>query len=196
MSNKCTRIDFPLSEKVFFTSDTHFSHKKIIDFCNRPFSSIDEMNEKLIENWNSVVSKDSIVFHLGDFAFSSNWSQFVSRLNGYKFLIFGNHDLRDWKNTFENLFDGVDREYNITIDNQKIVLSHYPLLCWQGCNKQTNPTWNLHGHIHSGPNISGDDPDNRRYKLYKLPNQYDCGVDNNDFKPISFLEIRKKLSNI
>lgn len=53
--------------RVFFTSDTHFNHTNIIRFCERPFERVDEMNEKLIDNWNSVVSPEDFVFHLGDF---------------------------------------------------------------------------------------------------------------------------------
>lgn len=184
-------------EKIFFTSDTHFSHKNVIEFCNRPFSSITEMNEKIIENWNSVVTNDSLVFHLGDFAFSSNWHQFLDKLNGNVCLILGNHDIRDWRNSLEGLFTAVFREFDLMIDGQKIILSHYPLFCWQGCNKTAGAVWNLHGHIHSGP-FRGDnvDQDISRYNQYKLPNQYDCGVDNNDFTPISFPLLKKKLLNI
>jgi calcineurin-like phosphoesterase family protein len=53
---------------IFFTSDTHFNHKNIIKLCNRPFTSIEEMNEKIIENWNNIVKPEDIVWHLGDFA--------------------------------------------------------------------------------------------------------------------------------
>ena len=183
-------------EKVFFTSDTHFSHKKIIEYCNRPFSSIDEMNEKIIENWNSVVSEDSLVFHSGDFAFSSNWYQFRNKLKGQIVLIFGNHDLRNWKNSLEDLFTATSRELDLEVDSQKLILSHYPYFCWHGCNRVINSTWNLHGHIHSGPFCDKEDLDISRYNLYKLPNQYDCGVDNNDFTPISFPLLKKKMLNI
>ena len=55
--------------KVFFTSDTHFYHANIINFCKRPFANVETMNEALIENWNAVVGVDDIVFHLGDFCF-------------------------------------------------------------------------------------------------------------------------------
>ena len=68
-------------DKVFFTSDTHFNHANIIKFCERPFGSIEEMNEALIANWNRVVGKDDIVFHLGDFCFggSEAWNSILEK---------------------------------------------------------------------------------------------------------------------
>ena len=75
--------------RVFFTSDTHFNHTNIIRFCDRPFGSTEEMNEKLIGNWNSVVGPDDIVFHLGDFCLggSAEWTKVLDRLNGKIYLI-------------------------------------------------------------------------------------------------------------
>ena len=82
-------------EKTFFTSDTHFGHANIIRLCNRPFKDVEEMNEKLIENWNKVVPEDGTVFHLGDFAFggSALWNSVIPRLNGQIYLIIGNHEI-------------------------------------------------------------------------------------------------------
>ena len=79
--------------KIWFTSDTHFGHKNIINFCERPFKDTDEMDEFIINNWNSKINKDDIVFHLGDFAFASNkrWQELICRLNGKIYLILGNH---------------------------------------------------------------------------------------------------------
>ena len=78
------RYNYKTTDKLFWTSDTHFSHKNIMQYCDRPFSSIEEMNEKLISNWNSVVDSDATVFHLGDFAFGtiSQWEEVRSQLNG------------------------------------------------------------------------------------------------------------------
>lgn len=71
-------------EKVFFTSDTHFYHTKIIEFCKRPFGNIEDMNETLTANWNSAVGPTDIVFHLGDFCLgdSEKWNRLLDRLNG------------------------------------------------------------------------------------------------------------------
>jgi calcineurin-like phosphoesterase family protein len=78
----------------FFTSDTHFGHQNIIKYCNRPFDSVDHMNEMLIHNWNSVVHEEDLVFHLGDVALGpwEAWNSILTRLNGTKILVVGNHD--------------------------------------------------------------------------------------------------------
>ena len=75
-------------QRIWFTSDTHWGHRNVIKFCNRPWKTVKEMDEALIENWKSAVSKDDIVFHLGDFAFAPNWrwKKLLSRLNGHIYL--------------------------------------------------------------------------------------------------------------
>ena len=80
--------------KIFFTSDHHFGHKNIIKFCNRPFESIDEMNEELISRWNAKVGPNDEVYHLGDFALctTNEFTDIIGRLNGIIYLIGGNHD--------------------------------------------------------------------------------------------------------
>ncbi len=80
--------------EIYVISDTHFNHKNIIDYCNRPFKDIDEMNNTIIYNWNRIVKKDDIVYHLGDFFLGSKFDlkDIVDRLNGAIYLIRGNHD--------------------------------------------------------------------------------------------------------
>ena len=80
---------------IFFTSDTHWGHLNILKFCNRPWPTVEEMDEALINNWNSVVGEHDIVFHLGDFAFAPNskWKEILGRLNGIHYLILGNHEI-------------------------------------------------------------------------------------------------------
>src|SRR5580698_5527626 len=81
---------------IFFTSDEHFGHQNIIKFCNRPFTSLDEMTETLIENHNKLVKKGDSVYHLGDMFWKTfgqeNAIKVLSRLNGQKFYIWGNHE--------------------------------------------------------------------------------------------------------
>jgi len=78
----------------FFTSDTHFGHQRIIELCNRPFSSVEEMNEAMIERWNAVVRPTDTVYHMGDVAMGriAESLPLVGRLNGRKKLVPGNHD--------------------------------------------------------------------------------------------------------
>lgn len=78
----------------FWTSDQHFGHARIIELANRPFTSVEEMNETIIERWNAVVSERDEVYVLGDFAMGkiAETLPIAARLNGYKALIAGNHD--------------------------------------------------------------------------------------------------------
>jgi calcineurin-like phosphoesterase family protein len=95
--------------KIFFTSDTHFGHANI-KYCNRPFKNLDEMNNRIITNWNNRVKKEDIVFHLGDFAFKNsneirgegvklNADYWLSKLNGKIIILKGNHDSHNSMNT-------------------------------------------------------------------------------------------------
>lgn len=82
-----------MSKKYFFTSDTHYSHRNVIKYCNRPFKDEEKMNEAMIANYNSVVSPGDVVYHLGDFAFEKDRAKLewiMSRLNGEKHIIWGN----------------------------------------------------------------------------------------------------------
>lgn len=177
---------------LFFTSDTHFGHNNIIKYCTRPFADVEEMKEGLIENWNNKVPKDGTVFHLGDFAFGGFpfLESIVPRLNGEIYLILGNHDL---KQSFQNrerllkLFKGVEYQMQINVDGRLIYMTHFPLLCYP------DPTnnWALYGHVHSGPNSTGSD--NSRLK-FTYPNQYDVGVDNNNYTPIAYTELLEKIN--
>ena len=78
----------------FFIADTHYGHDNIIKFCNRPFLNVKEMNEALIKNWNSIVSENDEVYHLGDVAMKNPLiaKQFLESVNGKIYLIKGNHE--------------------------------------------------------------------------------------------------------
>ena len=176
------------SENLFFTSDTHFFHEGIIKFCSRPFSSAEEMNETLIRNWNETVPEDGTVFHLGDFAFggAAEWTSVLRRLNGKIFLILGNHDLKNAKEGFIGGFEHVSQQMSINVEGQKIILNHNPFLCFGGAY---NGGWQLFGHVHSGP-LSNSGKDTPRLR-YLFPTQYDVGVDNNSFRPVSYQRVKE-----
>lgn len=178
-------------DHTFFTSDTHFGHANIIRFCNRPFRNVEEMNEILIENWNKVVSKGDTVFHLGDFAFggSSVWNSIIPRLNGHINLIIGNHDRKNLRQGYMSYFDMVVPQLQIEIEDNSIYLNHYPFLCYGGSYRGV---WQLFGHVHSGPQADGLDISRLRVLL---PTQYDVGVDNNNFTPISYREVKEKIES-
>lgn len=186
MSEKKYKFD---PEHTFFTSDTHFGHANIIRFCNRPFKNVEEMDEVLIENWNQVVSDDDTVFHLGDFAFggSNVWKSIIPRLNGHINLIIGNHDRKNLRQGYMSFFDMVVPQLQIEIEDTSIYLNHYPFLCYGGSYRGV---WQLFGHVHSGPGADGLDISRLRVLL---PTQYDVGVDNNNFTPISYREVKNKI---
>lgn len=173
-------------KNLFFTSDTHFFHGRIIELCNRPFHSVEEMNEALITNWNRVVPCDGVVFHLGDFAFGGpdEWNSILDRLNGEIHLILGNHDMRMARTEVMDRFSEVTLQKIISVDGRKILLDHYPFLCYSGENRGE---WQLFGHVHSGEhNDKGADIPRLRH-LFRT--QYDVGVDNNRFTPLSYGEL-------
>lgn len=179
------------AKNTFFTSDTHFGHANIIRLCNRPFKDVEEMNEKLVENWNRVVPEDGTVFHLGDFAFggSSVWNSIIPRLNGHINLIIGNHDRKNLRQGYMSYFDMVVPQLQIEIEDNSIYLNHYPFLCYGGSYRGV---WQLFGHVHSGPQADGLDISRLRVLL---PTQYDVGVDNNNFTPISYREVKEKIES-
>lgn len=176
---------------VFFTSDTHFDHEAMIRLCNRPFTSVGEMNAKLIENWNNVVGPDDTVFHLGDFAMSGTQRilKIREQLNGKIHLILGNHDItRINPNTISDAFESITYQQVIKIDDVFITMNHYPFLCFPGQYHMN--TWQLFGHVHTRENNTGCDS----HRLeYLFPTQYDVGVDQNDYRPVSWEEVKTKI---
>lgn len=159
---------------LFFTSDSHFWHTNVLKYCNRPFNSVEEMNEKLIQYWNEVVPKDGIVFHLGDFCFcgATKAREIIKQLNGNIILIKGNHD---YHSTLK-LFDNVVPQLHINIEDKSIYLNHFPFASFpKNC-------YQLFGHIHSNSGKYSD-------------NQYDVGVDNNNYTPVSWTYINNNIFN-
>jgi calcineurin-like phosphoesterase family protein len=184
---------FKDGSNIFFTSDTHFGHENIIKFCNRPFASLEEMDDALVNNWNGVVPEDGLVFHLGDFAWGNceAWEKYRSRLNGRIILIRGNHDFKNGPQTDHDalkLFEHVSQQMHIEIEGRSVYLNHFPYLCYGGMHRPLDKVvYQLFGHVHSSSrNTTGKDYERLKYLL---PSQYDVGVDGNDFKPVSWHEV-------
>lgn len=134
---------------TFITSDSHFHHNNILDFEDRPFNSVPEMNEGLIKAWNSVVKKTDTVYHLGDFCFGGvkEWQDILNELRGNIVLIKGNHDKTKIVNRVFK--EGLLHEYHplgtvLKVDSMIMNLSHYPMMI--GARPRN---WSIHGHLHS-----------------------------------------------
>lgn len=160
---------------TWLIGDTHFGHANILKFRRkdgtplRPHSTIEEHDQALIDNWNSVVSPKDKVYHLGDVGFFNvtKFDLVFSQLNGTKVLIKGNHDIlkpEQWLRHFKDI-----RAYHVL---DKIVLAHIPihpmsLERWRG---------QVHGHLHDGE--VGD------------PQYFNVSVERINYTPINFEEVR------
>lgn len=166
---------------LFFTADTHFGHKNVIKHSKRPFSSIEEMDEALIRNWNEVVSPDDVVYHLGDFAYRNKRpaADYRAELNGEIRLIIGNHDDQSWREGTE-LFTLVSDLEIIDVTNKKrAVLCHYPMREWPEAWRRT---WHFFGHVHG-------QLDHNPYGF-----SLDVGVDSHNYRPVSVEQISNLLA--
>lgn len=147
-SDRSTTIALDGSRNVFVWSDIHFGHNNIIKYSNRPFATVDHMNESLMNNYKAVVGDDDIVIWGGDIAFmpADRTNAIVGSLPGYKVLIVGNHDFqRRSDNMCEfTCFDEVHICMSLHTDDLDILVTHYPLQQVPG-----DTSFNLHGHIHT-----------------------------------------------
>ena len=139
-------LDIPEGVKVFLISDTHFGHSNIIKYCNRPFESVDKMNETLIRNWCETITNDDYVIHVGDFVVGVKNKPLVSNemynlLTGKKIMVFGNHDC-----PYGLKYTTYDKVY-FTRYGKKFVCQHYPI-----DPKEENCDVAIVGHLHNNEN--------------------------------------------
>ncbi len=203
--------------KLWFTSDTHFHHENIIRYCNRPFHDVGHMDRTIINNWNSIIEKDDIVIHAGDFCWGNRdmWCYFLSQLRGNKILIQGNHDkdknipTDKFLNVYWGFINLEVKDVESEGGSQRITVCHYPMLSWYQSHRGA---WQLFGHWHNTTIVPPIDNEgeiidenilegNKEVKEYvkeeylhmdKIrPGQYDIGVDGNNFTPVSYYEIKK-----
>ena len=165
---------------IWFTSDLHLGHRAAIGMCGRPFETVEEMNETLINNFNQCVKKDDTVYILGDISHRtpvSEVNQLISRLNGKKILCKGNHD----KNYDTELFEGIYDFLEVSLNGDNISLMHYPMMSWP---KSRYGSLHLHGHIHSKGDYNIEQRDAGILR-------YDVGIDANNYQPVSLVEIKR-----
>lgn len=166
---------------IFFTSDHHFGHHGIIKLAKRPFESVAEMNEVMIEKWNEKIKKNDMVYHLGDIGLlsSSKLKIILDKLNGRIHLVKGNHD--NFNNECASRFEWIKDYHELKLpdpdsaNNRLIVMMHYPLITWRG---KYSGAYHLFGHSHGGL------PVNTKRKAI------DVGVDCHNFHPISYEEVK------
>tara|TARA_R110000824_G_scaffold96509_3_gene231062 strand:+ start:170 stop:829 length:660 start_codon:yes stop_codon:yes gene_type:complete len=170
--------------KDYFISDTHFGHKNVIRYCNRPFKTVTEMNETIVSRWNNIVSDGDRVFVIGDVFLMSplDAKPIIESLNGYKILIAGNHD-RSKKTMLAAGFDEYHKSYDYSTNKfEKVLLNHYPVP--DIILRDGGYAFQIHGHIHSPPIVRG----------LKI----NVAVDLIDFKPIDIdhiLQLRGCISD-
>ncbi len=172
---------------VYFTADLHLGHKNIVKTCNRPFSSVDEMDDILIENWNKKVKGNDTVYIVGDLIWKGvDPKPYLDRLKGKKILVRGNHD-STWLDKLDNPLDyfvEITPLLDTSICSRPTTLCHYPMFEWKGSRKigSAKLSYLVHGHTHG--NIRPE-----YLPLFSLPNALNAGVDVNGFAPVTFDEL-------
>ena len=169
----------------YYTSDLHLSHKKIIEYENRPFDDIISMNQKIFNNINEVAGLDDELYILGDFTLETKRNKVFDLISSIRcknlHLIVGNHDCFIKDNTLHYLFKSISYYKEIFDEDRKIILFHYPILDW---NQKHNNSIHLYGHIHS----------NKEYKLKDL-NGINVGMDINNFYPKTLNQLLEDRKN-
>jgi calcineurin-like phosphoesterase family protein len=162
--------------RIWLIGDTHFGHANIIRYCNRPFKTVEEMDEALIANWNARVNPGDSVLHVGDFAWRDP-EKYLERLNGNILVLIGNHDKPETPN-----MPFVRGPVEFTVGDPfaqrlEFFADHYPHRLWPGMESGVR---HLFGHVHG--NLKRP-----------TPGSMDVGVDVCNYAPISVAEVVERL---
>lgn len=184
--------------KIWFTSDQHFGHEKVIEFCKRPDQTVGEMNTFLIQRYNSRVGHEDLVYHLGDVCFLKPQLgiPLIKRLNGKRILIKGNHDKWSDPQYYEAGFSAVLTEAKLTLFGLDLKLSHYPYAPsieeqrdmepydLRYLERRPTPDGSilLCGHVHE--------------KWHLKDRMINVGVDVNDYAPVSIAQLQSLVSQL
>jgi len=184
------KIKLEPTQRLYFTSDTHYNHTNICrgvtrwtdaEDITRDFKTLDQMNDRIVAGINTEVGQDDILFHLGDWSFGGfeMIEQFRNRINCKNIhLILGNHDhhIERDREDIRRLFTSVNQYVELEVNKQhNFVLMHYPIMSW---NKMNDGVIHLHGHVHL--------PSDRRIGKGKM---MDVGMDGNGMDPISLTKV-------
>lgn len=174
--------------QTWFTSDLHFGHENIISYCNRPWDGVAEMNDGLVERWNSVVDEKDVVWVLGDVVWGSvsSAAPWLDQLKGEKFLVPGNHDTvwaghkkptkhGEWQKLGFHVMNGT---VPVAYHKQKFLTCHFPYVTadytderYDQYKPRDHGAWLLHGHVHDAWQVQG--------------RQINVGVDVWDWTPVN-----------
>lgn len=170
---------------IFFVSDTHFGHVNIIKYCNRPYTTVEEMDEDMVKRWNDTVKPEDTIYHIGDWAFHN--FHHIGRLNGNIISVPGNHDHERARKILPFLPNGFTQEVHyVKIDSgMRFVLCHYPFETWRREYK-----YHVHGHTHGIPDDEGKYGGYRGNIAFRLDAGWDA---NHEFRPLHLDEVITKM---
>lgn len=179
---------------IYFTADLHFGHKNIIRFDNRPFATIEEMDNTIIRNWNDKVEDNDEVYILGDISWykEDKTCDILSKLKGKKHLIKGNHD--HISSNMRKYFYSINDYKEIKVDDVNIVLCHYPITFF---NKHHYGSYMLYGHVHNSHEWNFVESVKRQLEELDIKcNMFNCFCGLYNYYPVSLTEIIDKWRTI
>lgn len=162
---------------IYYFADIHFGHKNILKYDNRPYATVEEMDEDIIKRWNKKVSNNDDVYIIGDICMG-NPSRYLDRLKGRKHLIIGNHDKETLKSC-RHYFESIDYYKKIHDNGKTIILCHYPMAEWDGFYRGT---YHIYGHIHNSVN-------NTYLIMRQFENALNAGCMINNYEPVTLQEL-------
>ena len=164
----------------YYISDLHLFHNRILEKFNRPFSSVEEMHEMIINNWKNKVKADDTVYILGDVGMyhPKEIGNILNNLPGHKILITGNHDFKNiHSGSYKKVFDKITSYLEIEDNGRNVILFHYPIEDWNG---KYRGYYHLHGHIH-----------NNEDSLSQKERRFNVSAEVVDYTPVSLDELEQ-----
>ena len=164
----------------YYISDLHLFHNRILEKFNRPFSSVEEMHEMIINNWKNKVKADDTVYILGDVGMyhPQEIGNILNNLPGHKILITGNHDFKNiHSGSYKKVFDKITSYLEIEDNGRNVILFHYPIEDWNGKYREY---YHLHGHIH-----------NNEDSLSQKERRFNVSAEVVDYTPVSLDELEQ-----